>query len=300
MKKGDFPEAWAASLEALHLRKRRPDLQKGRPPHFRDVWNGGSLENRKVLVRCHHGLGDTIQFFRFLPKFQNRVEKLTLKAQRALFPLFEKAQGIEVLPDDSADPEFDVDLEIMEFPFVDRTTLANLPRQVPYVTPPLEEVVRMRRAMPKAGLKIGLCWKAGDFIPERSIPFSLLQDFLAASGRARHGIHFFSLQRGARVDFPFALGSEAPEEIVETAALIRNLDLVISVDTMVAHLAGALGCPVFTLLPYRADWRWMETREDSPWYPTMRLIRQPGPGDWNSVMENLQSRLAPVMQEFTE
>ena len=188
----------------------------------------------------------------------------------------------------------------MELPHALRLRLADLPGPIPYLVPPRGCASRLRSCSPngpgnRAGhVRVGLVWAAGDWRSERSLPPALLLPL------SRLPIDLVGLQRGPACHqaeaaglvgaLRWAQGGDAT--IAETAALIGELDLVITVDTMVAHLAGALGRPVWTVLDAEADWRWMRRRDDTPWYPTMRLFRQLRPGLWEPVVEQLAAALA--------
>ncbi|MGE3682245.1 MAG: glycosyltransferase family 9 protein [Bdellovibrionales bacterium] len=255
---------------------------------MRDVWMGKPLEGAAVLIRCHHGLGDTIQFVRFCPLVRQRARRIVVKAQEPLCPLLREVGGIDhVVSLHAPDPPYEVDVEIMELAYIERITLANLPAPVPYLF--------TRRNSPEfkkdERLKVGLTWAVGDFRPERGLPFHALRPILDIPG-----VRFFSLQRGPPAaqsgGYSFALGPEAPEDLEVTAALIREMDFVVTVDTMVAHLAGALGRPVLILLCHNSDWRWMRERRDSPWYPTARLFRQVHPGNWSVPVTQVRHYLA--------
>jgi hypothetical protein len=184
----------------------------------------------------------------------------------------------------------------MELPYIFRTSAETIPTAVPYLHVP-EENVRARRGELEAlglnaeTLNIGLVWSSGDWNPERNVDLAELRRL----GRIE-GLRVFSLQRGdarekLREHAWIVDAEDEADTILDTAAAILNLDLIISVDTMVAHLAGALGEPVWLLLPFAADWRWMAYREDSPWYPTMRLFRQKHRGNWEQVIERVILRL---------
>jgi hypothetical protein len=181
--------------------------------------------------------------------------------------------------------EFDIDVEIMELPHVFRTTPRTIPAEIPYLhvdpTP-----------LPRGGrLAVGIVWRAGDWNDQRSIPFSLLAPLVKVSG-----ITWYIHQRGAGLaecDEGFGITQEFCD-LLEEARMLRSLDLLISVDTMPAHLAGALGVPVWNLLHSEADWRWMEGRDDSPWYPTMRLFRQDRRGEWEPVIARVACALAEL------
>jgi hypothetical protein len=287
MRRGDFADAWRVSDEVL--RSRGGQRCDHLPRHFQWVWNGEPLNDKRVLIRCYHGLGDTLQFIRYAPLVRQIAQRVIVCAQSELLPLLRTAEGIdELLPLDEGAPdvEYDADVESMELPHVFRSTIETLPSAVPYlhVTP---------ATLPHDGnLHVGLVWKCGDWAPERSVPVELLAPLAEIEGVTLH-----VLQRGSgRDERPagFGVGSGS-DDITAAARTIAALDLMISADTMPAHLAGALGVRTWTLLQAEADWRWMDAREESPWYPTMRLVRQREPGDWRSVT----ARVAEELQQLT-
>ncbi|MDQ6664419.1 MAG: ADP-heptose--LPS heptosyltransferase, partial [Acidobacteriota bacterium] len=196
-------------------------------------------------------------------------------------PLLRSMREIdELIPlrEGTPEPQCDVSIESMELPHAFRTTPGTIPSIVPYL-----HVETPRRAASE--FRVGLVWTAGAWRPERSVPVGEIATLAAIPD-----VSFCSLQRGPAMRqsrFPDA-GSD---DILEAAQAIADLDLVISVDTMIPHLAGALGKPVWILLHYHSDWRWMLDRSDSPWYPTMRIFRQPAPGDWGSVIEQVKREL---------
>jgi hypothetical protein len=207
-------------------------------------------------------------------------------AQPPLIPLLQTMQGIDqLLPlhDGTPEAEFDMDVEIMELPYIFRTTLGTLPAEVPYV-----HVEPMPLSSSNAPLAVGLVWYGGDWDKGRSMPFALLAPFAQLQG-----IQFYILQSEAKsAGWCEELGvCLETSSLFEDARIIRALDVLISVDTMPAHLAGALGVPVWTLLQAEADWRWMENQDTSPWYPTMRLFRQQCPGKWEPVIERVTDAL---------
>ena len=275
MRGGDWAAAWAVSDAVLRARG-TPDWT--RPRHLQAVWDGTPLQGRRVLVRCYHGLGDTIQFIRLVP--QVGAAEVTVWAQPALLPLLSTLPALgRLLPLHNGTPEipFDVDVEVMELAHVLRITPETLPALVPYLHPP-----RMARHGP--GLHVGLVWQAGSWDDRRSVPVALLRPLANIPGVTLH-----ILQRGAPCPgFGVPAGAD---NILEVARAMTALDLLVSVDSMPAHLAGAVGLPTWTLLAHRADWRWAEGREDTPWYPTMRLLRQPHPGDWDTVTARLHDDL---------
>ena len=291
---GEFARAWAISDRVL--RWRRGQSCADRPYHLRWVWDGAPLSGRRVLVRCYHGLGDTLQFIRFVPQLAAIAGTVIVEAQAELLPLLGSLPGIAALYPLGAElPQSDVAIESMELPHALRLRLDDLPGPMPYLTPPSGSRSPLRLVPNCAGrLRVGLVWAAGDWRRERSLPPALLLPL------ARLPLDLVGLQRGParhRTEAAGLVGAlryaqDEDAAIAETAALIGELDLVISVDTMVAHLAGALGRPVWTLLDAAADWRWMRRRDDTPWYPTMRLFRQPRPGRWEPVVEEVAAALA--------
>ncbi|MBI2755648.1 MAG: ADP-heptose--LPS heptosyltransferase [Chloroflexi bacterium] len=270
MRRGDFDAAWKIGdlVRAAAGPVMAPPL---RPRHEQAIWSGRPLTGRQVLVRCYHGLGDTIQFARFLPRLAAEARHLVVWAQPELIPLLrDSALGGDLLPLHDGDPgvPYDVDLEIMEIPFALRLTLDDVRVPVPYLRVPA-------RGRGDHSFSIGVVTTAGAWNAGRSIPPDLLSPLAAIPG-----VSLFNLQP----DMPLAGAVDISTwDIRETAARVGALDLVVTVDTMVAHLAGALGVRTWTLLGSDADWRWMQDRPDSPWYPTMRLWRQARPGDWTSV-----------------
>jgi hypothetical protein len=315
MRRGDWEAAWRLSDAALRdvAARRHPGI----PRHLQAVWDGSEVAGRRVLVRCYHGLGDTIHFIRLLPRLRALAAGTAVWAQPVLLPLLRTMPGVgPLLPLHDGAPEagFEVDVEIMELAHLLRITPATLPAKVPYLFPPLlpressprpgrESPPRLGRDFPpRLGreappLAVGLVWQAGNWDPRRSIPPALLLPLARIPGIALH-----LLQRGEALRAaPPGLGSVAgSDDVLRAASLMTALDLVISVDSMPAHLAGALGVPVWTLLAHEADWRWMEGREDSPWYPTMRLFRQPAPGAWPPVIEAVAAALRDAAAARTE
>lgn len=290
MRRGDWTGAWRVSDRILAARGGVRDWTL--PRHLQAVWDGTPLHGRRVLVRCYHGLGDTLQFIRYAPLVGAIAAELTVWAQPALIPLLRTMPGIgRLLPlhDGTPEVDYDVDVEVMELPHVFRSTPETVPATVPYLHPPRAA----RRPDARRDLAVGLVWQAGDWDGRRSVPFPLLRPLAAVPGIALH-----ILQRGrALEDVPPGFGLDAGhDDVLEAARVMTVLDLVISVDSMPAHLAGALGLPVWTLLIHDADWRWMEGREDTPWYPTMRLLRQPRPGDWAAVIGRVRADLARLVR----
>lgn len=283
MRWGDFEQAWRIADAVRVTDSHRWPLL---PRHLRPVWRGARVDGCRVLIRCHRGLGDTIQFIRFVPRLREVASEVTVMAPVELIPLLRHARGVERLVElDGPEPEYDVDVEVMELPHLLRTTLETLPAEVPYLHVP--QALREYAGM----LEVGLAWQASDWEPGRSIPTPDIDPLLHLPG-----VRFHLLQRGRALETrPYSwMALVGPADLLATASLVRSLDLVISVDSMPAHLAGALGVPTWTLLRADADWRWMLNREDSPWYPTMRLFRQRIEGEWEEVVHRVGRALTEL------
>jgi hypothetical protein len=280
-KRGDFASAWQASDRILQRHIADPDFT--RPRHFQSVWRGEPLTGKRVLIRCYHGLGDTIQFIRYAPLVRAIAREVVVWAQAPLLPVLRATDGIDrLLPlhDGMPDVEFDVDLEVMELPYIFRSTLETIPRQIPYLTVP-------SAVLPGRSPRVGIVWRAGDWETQRSMPFELLRPLLDVDR-----LTWCSLQQGRRSNEAHpGLVDVSTADLYQAAMRVAAMDLVITVDSMPAHLAGAMGTRVWTLLLNDADWRWMEDRDSSPWYPTMRLFRQPRGGGWPDVIEAVRAAL---------
>jgi len=279
---GDFESAWRESDSIS---------QRGGPDPHR-FWDGQPFAGRRVLIRCLHGLGDTLQFIRYVPLMRERARSVTIEAQPTMKSLLQHAHiADEVITWGEPEPHWDQQMEIIELPRILRTTLQSIPNHVPYLHVSGEGAAGNHGRM--RAVRIGLVWGSSSYNPDRSIRLEELARLFSIPNTS-----FFSLQAGpARSELePWSgrivdLYSDS-DCVLTMAKTLLKLDLVITVDTMMAHLAGALGRPVWTLLPFRCDWRWMLAREDSPWYPTMRLFRQQRPGDWGQVMRQLIGALA--------
>jgi hypothetical protein len=283
MRKGEFEAAWEISDKILQSHLGQPCWHL--PRHYQYVWDGSPLEGKRVLIRCYHGLGDTINFVRYAPLVKSIAKEVMVWAQPELLPLLKTMEGIEkLLPlhDGTPETDYEADIELMELLHYFRTTLQTIPANVPYfnIKPiPVEN---------RHNINIGLVWKAGDWDIKRSVPFHLIKPLAEIPGITLH-----ILQKGTGLlerenNFGILSGSD---DILQLAGIIKGLDLIISVDTMITHLTGALAVPVWNLIHSDADWRWLEERDDSPWYPTMKLFRQETPGDWEPVIKKVIDQL---------
>jgi hypothetical protein len=288
MRAGDFERAWAIGDRDL-ARLSRSGLGKHTGPrHLQRIWRGEALDDRHVLVRCYHGLGDTIQFARFLPALRRRIREMTLWCQPELLSLIGSAESVDraiPLHDGTPDAEFETDIEIMEIPHALRAERDLIQVSGPYLTLPTGDFRRAVRA--PQGISVGLVWEVGDWDKRRSVPAPLLKRL------NRDGIRLYSLQRGAASTIAAGIGATdiSTPDIVTLGHRICELDLVVCVDTMVAHLAGALGRPAWIMLHADCDWRWPVSGSNSCWYPTVRLFHQRVAGDWTGVIEDIRSAL---------
>lgn len=284
---GKFAEGW------MRYESRMKAEQKANHQY----WDGISeLRGKRVLLRQEQGLGDMIQFCRYALLFIGLGARVVLETPRTLAELFASlGEGVEICIQGQALPEADYSFPLLSSPFLLRTDLASIPANTPY----LHAGVARRQWLSPASKKkkIGLVWSGNlQFTNDhkRSVPFELVASMVARVPDAE----FYCIQKEIReyeresvIQSGITMLGETFTDFSDTASAIEQLDLVISVDTSLAHLAGALNKPVWILLPYAADWRWMSGRDDSPWYPSARLFRQTRAGDWAGVLEDISSEL---------
>ena len=294
---GDFERGW-------RLYEARWDSSSGsRLACPQPIWNGEPLDGKRILIYAEQGFGDAIHFVRYVPLIAERGAEVIVVCQPPLVDLFRTAEGVgKVVTDgDPILPPFDVHAPMLSLPMIFQTRRESIPREIPYLfaDPAQAECWRKRLGERTSRLRVGVAW-SGD--PRhrrdriRSIPLRTLQPLWQLKG-----IELFSLQlppeAAQLAEFPTAPIVDHTNQLADfadTAALMSELDLIITVDTAAAHLAGALGRPVWTLLSYVPDWRWGLEGEETPWYPTMRLFRQPAPGEWNAVIERVSAELDAV------
>lgn len=307
----DFPEA---HFEAAMTRLTRGDFEAGwkgyewrwktatfaaqRRQLRAPLWLGDvPVSGKTVLLHAEQGLGDTIQFIRYAPLLAARGAKVVCEVQPELRSLLSQFEGVDIIAQGEALPAFDLHCPLLSLPLAFETRPGTIPASVPYLAPQTERLTHWRDRLAPDRPRAGFVWSGSPSHRNdrnRSIPLARL-----AALFEKPSIHCFSLQTELReadreplralpnlVD----LGGEL-RDFADTAAVIALLDVVVSVDTSVAHLAGALGKPVMILLPYAADFRWMRNRDDTPWYPTAKLLRQPDFGDWDSVIVRLADDL---------
>ena len=297
LSRGDFQRGW----EQYEWRWKCKGFPSPRRNFVQPQWDGSPLEARTILLHTEQGIGDAIQFIRYLPLVQQRVGKIILECSAELQRLFRTtAERCQIVAEGGLLPGFDLQCPLLSLPRIFGTTSTNIPRTVPYLQADAEEARtwKQRLADHSPIVNVGLAW-AGNPDHKNDRNRSMKLEKLAPLGQVP-GVRFFSLQKGeaaAQAKTPppgmeLVDWTEELKDFADTAALIANLDLVIAVDTAVVHLAGAMGKPVWTLLPIVPDWRWLLEREDSPWYPTMRLFRQSSWGDWDSVITRAAEALS--------
>ena len=291
---GDFARGW----EQFEWRWRLP--ARVQRDFDRPQWTGKEpVEGRTLLLHAELGLGDTLQFCRFATEVARRGARVVLEAQAPLLPLLRTLEGVESLvARGDALPPFDLHCPLMSLPLALRTDVDTIPKRVPYLAADPARVDAWRERLgPSRAPRVGLAWAGSQGLrnDKRSTTLAQLLPLL------RPGIEWVSLQKEVpeRDRALLAQHGEIREvsshllDFADTAALVDLLDLVITVDTSVAHVPGALGKPVWILLPHNPhDWRWLLEREDSVWYPTARLFRQPEAGDWASVVARVDGELA--------
>ena len=303
---GDLRRGWEAYEWRLRGASRHVE-----PRHFAGPqWRGESLDGQRILLHAEQGLGDTIQFCRYVPLVAARGGQVTLEVPRPLLRLLSGLPGVtQLIAAGDPIPAFDVHCSLMSLPFAFGTDLGTIPATGPYIAAAPDKMSYWRARLDRGSTRrVGLVWSGGlrPDQPElaavnerRNIPLEVI-------GRLDHpDIDFISLQKGEPAEsaviamqdalWPGGNFTNAAPDIADfedTAGLIANLDLVISVDTSTAHLAAAMGKPVWLLNRFDSCWRWLEKRDDSLWYPTLRLFRQTAPGDWHGVMRRVAAELA--------
>ena len=261
-------------------------------------WNGESTPDKSLLVYCEQGLGDSIQFVRFLAHAAERVDSIILECPPEAADLFRtvRVESLTIITADRTPPPFDFQIALLSLPKALGATLENIPKGVPYLRPS-SQASPIDTQLSSQKLNVGLVWAGNP--QHRNDAFRSMQWTDCEPLLETDFAHFVSLQLNAsdKVNAAIAKSPNAIDatahcrDLAATAAIINQLDLVISVDTAMAHLAGALGKPVWLLLPFAGEWRWMTNCDHSPWYPTMKLFRQPKPGDWKTVIQNVVESL---------
>jgi hypothetical protein len=295
---GNFRVGWSEYED----RRGTPQFLRDRRTFSQPLWKGEPLEGSRILLYAEQGLGDTLHFVRYVPLVAARGGKVVLEVPSRLHRLLASTSGaVEVIRHGEAIPEVDWQCPLLSLPLAFGTELNTIPAKIPYIYADPLQVEAWRQRLPGNPLRIGLVWGGSPLHPHdarRSIALEHLAPLTHLEGAT-----FCSLQAGEPAEQVKQLGprihlidlQDEQKDFADTAAIIANLDLVISIDTSVAHLAGAMGKPVWILLNSSADWRWLLEREDCPWYPTVRLFRQPTPGNWQDVVARVDRELRELV-----
>lgn len=257
-------------------------------------WQGQEAPGRTLLIHAEQGLGDMLQFCRYVPLVARRGLKIVLQVQAPLVRLMQRlGDNIAVVAQGDVLPPFDLHCAMLSLPLIFGTTLGSIPAMVPYLTPhPDDAAAWSRRLAGEIRPKVGLSWAGNPRLSadsRRSLPVERLFPLLKRSDFA-----FYSLQHNAETPAGMIAMPADVGDLADTAALVANLDLVIAVDSAIAHLAGALAKPVWLLNRFDSEWRWLRQRDDSPWYPTLRQFRQTIPGDWEEVVARVGMALGEI------
>ncbi|MCY2953313.1 MAG: tetratricopeptide repeat protein [Planctomycetota bacterium] len=296
---GNFKDGWPQ----YEWRWKVEPNNSSNPRFDQPLWDGSELNDRTILLHCEQGLGSTIQFIRYALLVASRAARVIVECQPPLKSLLSRlSPNVQVLAKGETLPPFDVQVPLMSLPAALRTTRQSIPATVPYLHAEPTLVQKWQAALQRyAGFKVGIAWQgnpmyAGD--RQRSIPLKHYRPLAQVPG-----VHLFSLQKNLGTEQIKALTEpmrlidlgpqldQATGPFMDTAAVMKNLDLVITSDTSIAHLAGALGLPVWVALSFAPDWRWLRDRQDCPWYPTMRLFRQNQFGNWPEVLDRIAEAL---------
>jgi Flp pilus assembly protein TadD len=291
---GNFPLGWSEH----EYRWSTPHFLRDPRKLLQPLWKGEPLEGSRILLHAEQGLGDTLQFVRYVPLVAARGGNVVLEVQSRLHRLLALTPGAgEVIRRGENHQNVDWQCPLLSLPMAFATELNSIPAKIPYVHPDPALVETWRQRMAGNSLRIGLVWGGSPTFPHerwRSIPLEQLAPLTNLEGAT-----FYSLQMGPSASQVKQLGprvhlidlQDEQQDLADTAAIVANLGLVISIDTSVAHLAGAMGKPVWVLLHKSPDWRWLLARQDSPWYPTARLFRQSTLGNWQDVVASVEREL---------
>lgn len=304
LQQGDYSRGWPEYEWRWKRRRARPRSME------RPLWDRGPLEGKTILLWCEQGVGDTLQFIRYAPLVKARGGRVIVECQAGLLPLLRTCEGIDQWVAERTElPPFDVHLPLMSLPGIFQTTLASIPAQVPYLHAEAERTEKWQRELTSSSgknFKIGIAWQGNPLHRwDRHRSFALEHFHVLAQ---LPGVQLYSLQKGPGTEqvedfarrFPLVdLGGQLDQDamFVDTAAVMKSLDLVITCDSALAHLAGALGVPVWVALSAMSDWRWLKDRSDSPWYPSMRLFRQKKLGGWKQVFKKTTKELTKLLQQ---
>ena len=302
---GNYLDGW----KLYEYRWKTKSLENAFREYSMPLWQGKeNLANKKILIWAEQGLGDTIQFCRYIKKVAALGAKVSFEVQEPLINSMANIEGVnKMFPGETSEPAFDFHCPLLSLPWIFETTTEIIPNDVPYIFPQFNKSKYWRDKLSlHLGLKVGLAWSSGfrenqpevwGFAQKKNIPLTTLENI------ALPGIYFYSLQKGKQAEDQLASLKKSGQDKLniydytnelnsfsDTAALIDNLDIIISVDTSVAHMAGAMGKPLLLLSQFNTDYRWVSGHRER-WYPSAILFNQPNPGDWDSVVIALQDYL---------
>jgi Flp pilus assembly protein TadD len=302
--KGEFEEGWKEH-EWRFLRGKRSTIY---PHRFgMPLWDGSSFTGERLFVHSEQGFGDTLQFIRYIPMVKRLGGTVVFETFEPLLGIVRGLPGIdklvEISPNRCHAESCDYYIPLMSLPKLFTIDIPTIPSNIPYIIANPTKIEQWKNRINKKSFGVGIAWAGKPEHENDGNRSCHIEHFLTLAGIP--GVELYGLQKGdaARqietldrvkgiINFDHEL-----KDFSETSAAIENLDLIIAVDTALVHLAGAMGKPVWTLLPYTPDWRWLMEREDSPWYPTMRLFRQPACGDWGAVFDKIIEELRKLMSE---
>lgn len=293
---GNYIDGWSGYEAGLDVAELRGKL----PPFSKRPWQGKACKN--LFILAEQGIGDTLQFIRYAKLCKERAMKVYFHGEERLRRIVTSCPYIDGFMGEVIEGEYDEYIYTLSLPHVFKTTVESIPHDVPYLVVPNDVQEKWTRVMgEKTGLRVGLVWAGANrakyqtINARRSMRLAQFRPLIEAFTN----IEFYSLQKGEEENEILPedrLINYMPgiDDLVDTAAVINNLDLVLSVDTSVVHLAGALAKPVWILSRFDACWRWLRNREDSPWYPTARVFGQPSQGDWDSVLQKVGEELRKI------
>lgn len=296
---GDYKRGW----QEYEWRFKRSGSGNVYPHRLRTPrWRGDDYEGLRLLVHCEQGMGDALQFMRYLPLAKERGGTLILETHAPLAPLLKALPQVDETvffdPQRAPDIQHDLHIPLLSLPGLFDTGADTIPCAIPYIRIEPGKAAPWRTYLKKDHVNIGLVWASSDLNPKRNLPIDTCSSWFQ-----HPGLHFIGLQKGAAAGQLMRLKGKASSCVElgrhlrnfhDTAAVMSHLDLMISVDTAAAHLAGAMGVPLWVLLPFNADWRWPALGRTSPWYPSARLFRQTCCGDWKDVIDEVADILADI------
>lgn len=301
---GDFEKG----LPLYEWRWKKRDIEKRRLNFIQPLWLGDeSLRGKSILLHCEQGLGDTIQFCRYVSRLSESGVNVLFAPQKPLRRLMENlSSNVSIVDENDPSLEFDFHSPLPSLPLAFKTNLTNIPSFIPYLHADEDRISRWKEKIGKDAFNIGICWEGGTskIDPGRSFPvghfhgISKLKNVRLISLQKREGgSQIGNLPSDTKIQSLGEAFDSGQDAFIDTAAVMKLCDLVITADTAVAHVAGALGVPVWVALKFVPDWRWMLDRADSPWYPTMRLFRQKSDGDWKGLFFEIEKSVIHAIGE---